>query len=278
MLSARRLRLTSGLVLFAYVVTHLANHALGLISLDAMDVGRVWFLGLWRNPIVSLVLYASLVTHVALALWALYDRRHLRMPAWEAAQLALGLAIPPLLASHVIGTRVAWQLFGVEDRYARLMLLYWQLSPEIGLRQSIMLVVAWLHACIGLRAWLGLRPWYARAAPWLLGVVTGGRQAAEAARDPAATQQLLWDGRPPLEPAVREGLMHAQRTAIGGYLSLLGLVLIARGVRTVVQRRRGLIAVTYPSGRRVLVPAGLSVLEVSRLAGIPHASVCGGRG
>jgi adenylate cyclase len=45
-----------------------------------------------------------------------------------------------------------------------------------------------------------------------------------------------------------------------------------------VQRRRGRIRVTYPDNRRVSVPVGLSVLEVSRLTGIPHASVCGGRG
>jgi adenylate cyclase len=50
MLSARRVRLASGLVLFAYVTTHLANHALGLVSLDAMEAGRVYFLALWRAP------------------------------------------------------------------------------------------------------------------------------------------------------------------------------------------------------------------------------------
>ena len=38
------------------------------------------------------------------------------------------------------------------------------------------------------------------------------------------------------------------------------------------------IRVTYPNGRRVIVPVGLSVLEVSRSVRIPHASVCGGRG
>src|SRR2546425_1604276 len=41
MLSVRRVRLWSGLVLFAYVTTHLANHSLGLVSLDAMEAGRV---------------------------------------------------------------------------------------------------------------------------------------------------------------------------------------------------------------------------------------------
>ena len=39
----RQLRLTTGLILFTFVTTHLLNHALGLISLDAMEAGRWWF-------------------------------------------------------------------------------------------------------------------------------------------------------------------------------------------------------------------------------------------
>src|SRR5262249_39743866 len=99
--SARRVRLASGLVLFIYVTLHLANHALGLISLDAMESGRVYFLALWRNPVGSLVLYSAWTAHVALAFWALYRRRTLTMPFWEAAQLGLGLSIPPLLVNHI---------------------------------------------------------------------------------------------------------------------------------------------------------------------------------
>src|SRR5262249_59214478 len=53
---------------------------------------------------------------------------------------------------------------------------------------------------------------------------------------------------------------------------------LARAARSVVQRRRGMIRVTYPDGRRVIMPVGMSVLEISRYARIPHASVCGGRG
>ncbi len=34
----------------------------------------------------------------------------------------------------------------------------------------------------------------------------------------------------------------------------------------------------YPGGRAVMMPRGLTVLEASRAHGIPHASVCGGRG
>src|SRR5262252_8180811 len=37
--TARDLRLGSGLVLFTYLAAHLANHALGLVSLNAAEIG-----------------------------------------------------------------------------------------------------------------------------------------------------------------------------------------------------------------------------------------------
>jgi adenylate cyclase len=286
----RRLRLATGLVLFAYVTTHLANHALGLVSLDAMEAGRSWFLGFWRSPIGSVLLYGSLLIHIALAFWALYDRRTLRMPLWEAAQLALGLCIPPLLLGHVFGTRVTWELYGVEDAYSRLTLLFWALTPELGRKQVLTLVVVWSHAMIGLHANAKLRPWYPRAAPYLLavvvllpvlavlGFVNAGRHAAVLARDPAVRAELLWHGRAPLTGEETARLRRIRDATLTTYSTLLGAVLVARGVRSAVQRRRGRITLVYPDDRRVSVPMGLSVLEVSRLAHIPHASVCGGRG
>jgi adenylate cyclase len=62
-----------------------------------------------------------------------------------------------------------------------------------------------------------------------------------------------------------------------GYAGALVLVLAARGVRATVERRRGVVRVIYPDGRSVRIPKGLSVLDASRRAGIPHASLCGGR-
>ena len=96
----RRLRLGSGLVLFAYVASHLLNHAVGLISLEAMEAVRRGFVGFWRLPPMTLALYGSLSLHIGLAFVSLYRRRSLRMPIWEAAQLLLGLSIPPLLFIH----------------------------------------------------------------------------------------------------------------------------------------------------------------------------------
>jgi adenylate cyclase len=274
--------------MFTYVSLHLANHALGLVSLEAMDAGRVYFLALWRSPLGSLVLYSAWTAHVTLAFWSLYRRRTLRMPFWEAAQLALGLAIPPLLASHIVGTRLTWQAYGVEDAYSRVALALWTSSH--GFRQILIVVIAWVHAMIGLHSIVKLRAWYPRTAPWLLGAVvllpvlailgfvSGGRQAAVLARDPAIRQQMLWHGRAPLTPSEVKTLEQARDAALYGYTMLLGGVLVARGVRSVLQRRRGMLRVTYADGRHVIVPVGLSVLEVSRYARIPHASVCGGRG
>jgi adenylate cyclase len=54
--------------------------------------------------------------------------------------------------------------------------------------------------------------------------------------------------------------------------------LLARLVRRAWRRRHGLVRIGYPDGRVVEVTPGTTVLEASRLAGIPHASVCGGRG
>src|ERR687884_695190 len=81
--AVRRVWLWSGLVLFTYVATHLVNHALGLISLEAMETGRDWFLRVWRHPIGTVALYGALSAHVVLALSSLYRRRHFRLPAWE---------------------------------------------------------------------------------------------------------------------------------------------------------------------------------------------------
>src|SRR6185503_56179 len=78
-------------------------------------------------------------------------------------------------------------------------------------------------------------------------------------------------------PAVQDALWDIALWSWVGYAGALILVLGARGVRALVERRGGSIRVIYPDGRSVRIPKGLSVLDASRRAGIPHASLCGGR-
>src|SRR5215510_9494106 len=166
----RRVRLGAAFVLLTYLILHFINHALGLISLDATEAGRRWFLVMWRNPIGTLALYGAITVHGVLALWLLYQRRSLRMPAWEAAQYGLGLILPALLTAHVVGTRIAWWRLGADDPYPRIVLGLWVLAPDSGARHSLTLLLAWLHACVGVHFWLRFRPWYARGRPWLFAI------------------------------------------------------------------------------------------------------------
>src|SRR6267378_7828184 len=165
-----RLRLWSGYILFFYVVTHLLNHALGLISLRVLEVGRTAFVFMWHNPLGQTVLYGALFTHFFLALWSLFRRRALTLSRWEWTQLTLGALIIPLGALHVVGTRLAYALYGVDPGYP------WVLGSLVvsdwwGVaRQFSLPLVVWLHACIGLHFAWRLKPWYQTWLPYLFAI------------------------------------------------------------------------------------------------------------
>jgi adenylate cyclase len=236
----------------------------------------------------TLALYGAIAVHGLLALWVLYDRRTLRMPAWEATQYALGLVLPVLLVSHVVGTRIAWWRFDAEDPYARVLLGLWVLTPGVGIRHAVTLVLAWIHACIGTHYWLRFRSWYPRAAPWLfsvalllptlalLGFVAAGREVAARAQTPGWAEAMLRAARAP-DPAEAARLLAIREEFLHAYLIALLGVLAARVARSLLERRRS-FRITYPGSRVVTAPRGFTILEASRLAAIPHASVCGGRG
>ena len=92
--SLRQVRLAAGLVLFAYVTTHFINHALGNISVAAMENGLVVQKWIWQTPPGAILLYASMAVHMGLGFWVLYERRHFRWTRLEATQLILGVSIP----------------------------------------------------------------------------------------------------------------------------------------------------------------------------------------
>jgi adenylate cyclase len=285
----RRVRLITGLILFFYVSTHLINHSLGLISYQAMETGRGWFLLLWRNPIGTVALYGALLTHFALALWAIYDRRNLRYGIGDGAQLILGISIPLLLAVHIVGSRGAFEFAGTNDNYAYVLLAHFVFKPELFYFQTAAVSAAWIHGCIGLYYWLRLKPWYARSSTVLfafallipvlaqLGFIEGGREVMALYQNPAWKKATLAAIGPPDPETVRQLLSIAdiiRWTVVGAIITAL----IARGVRAVILRRRGVVRVTYPNGQVYSVAPGTTLLDASRNNGVPHASVCGGRG
>ncbi|MGE0735458.1 MAG: adenylate/guanylate cyclase domain-containing protein [Alphaproteobacteria bacterium] len=287
----RRVRLISGMILFAYVATHYLNHSIGLISLGAMEDGRGIFLFFWRNLIGSVLLYGALVAHMALAYWALYARQHLQsMRPGEITQFAFGFALPLLLVEHVIGTRVAHDWAGVNDIYAYVVFVLYYQEPSKGLMQLGALYLAWIHGCLGIHYWFRLKPFYRAWSPILLavavllpvlaglGFVTAAKELGPTVATPSELQHLVGTFNLPKSAEQVAPLLAAIDWIRIGVLVGLVLVFVARYARTLVVRRRGIVRVTYPDGRIAQLSPGMSVLDGARLAGIPHASVCGGRG
>ena len=282
-----RLRLYTGLWLLFYAATHLINHALGLISLAAAEGGRIVFLAFWRQPVIELTLLLAVLVHIVFGVWTLWQRRTLRMGVHEALQLGLGLLIPVYLTAHVLGTGWLHRCCGVEDSYSYLLTRLW---PQGADQQAVMVLLVWLHGTIGLHYWLRLRPGYHRIQPWLLmvatmvpmlalaGFVSAGREvAASRALDPQAWAALAAEQRWPTA-AVRDAWVDGPAYwIVRGFVALVVLVMVLRTIRWAWLRRRN-VHLTYPGGREVNVPRGLTILEASRLIGVPHASVCGGHG
>jgi adenylate cyclase len=285
-IGVRQVRIVCGLVLFSYIFSHFFNHALGNISYATMEAWLWFHIWWWRNPVVNFTLYAAAATHFSLGLWALYQRRHFRYTVAEITQLLLGLSIPLWLASHFGAVRVAGWLFGRDPtNYASPLLAYWVARPHMIGVQFTLLTIAWIHGCIGIYFWLRLKPFFKWAAPILLAIAVllpplamigahhGAREVVQFATNPAWRAQNVRALPPPQRTVVDEIALFYFPIA---YAAAIALVFVARGVRTLRERRRGMFTVSYPN-RQVRVPKGLSVLEASLRFKIPHASVCGGR-
>jgi len=287
-ISLRQIRLVCGLVLFAYLVSHFLNHALGNISLDAMTWGVYYHVLFWQFLPVAIIFYTAALVHAGLGVWALYERRQFRWKAMEPLQLVLGLSIPALIVAHIVSVRLGQALFGLEKLYPQVLYGYWLVLPYRIWLTLAALIIAWIHGSIGLYFWLRMKAFFKPAAPFLLaaavlvptlallGLYQGGRSVVEDSASAEWRAANLGQNQVGT-PADQDFLERIADYFLIGYLGLLGFVVAARGVRALIERRGGMITLSYGNGRTIRVPKGLSVLEASLRYQVPHASVCGGR-
>src|SRR5262245_54088630 len=274
----QRLRLIAGITLFVFVTTHLLNHALGLFSIAAADAGLTVFAAVWRSPVGTAVLALAILTHLGLVLWSVFRRRRLRMSRWEWVQLGLGLCILPIGLGHFVMVRGAHEINGVTTAY------FWVLWPMVAdpwnaLRQFALILVVWVHGCIGLHFWLRLKAWYRRfialfyAGALLLptlaicGVAVALREAYDIFQDTDRVLALARALNAPDRDAI-ERLRTLSDLLIATIVVIIALVFAVRPLRSMWERRKGTVRLEYPGGRFVSVPAGLTVLEMSRIVGI----------
>ena len=281
----QKLMLASGLVLFAFAATHFLNHAVGLVSLEAMhDVQHLRW-SVTRSWPGSFILSLALIMHMVLALIKLATRATLRLPAWELVQIGLGLLIPFLLLPHIVNTRLASSVYGVEDNYLYELARLW---PDGALLQSVLLIIVWLHGCIGIHFWLRLYPPYRKLQPILLfvaitlplaalaGFMVSGRAVAALIQDGemfAKVKELTrWPDAPESEAIAWWRTF--VRVSFAGILAVIGGYTALKYFGRVGASK---LSINYLGGPTIRVAPGSTLLEYSRMNGIPHASICGGR-
>ncbi len=281
----QRLRLVSGLVLFAFAATHFVNHALGLFSLDWMQNAQEWRWAVTRSWPGTIVLLAALLTHAGLALYKLARRSTLLLPRWELVQIALGLAIPFLLLPHIVNTRIAHVFFGVNDTYVYELARLW---PASAITQSLLLIIVWVHGCLGIHFWLRLYAPYRRVMPLLLataivvplaalgGFIVAGSSVASAIEVPRVFETLKEQTNWPsdADAATMAWLRMLARIEFAAVLAVVAFCLVWAYVARLLGPR---VMIAYTGGPTVTVAQGPTLLEISRMRKVPHASVCGGR-
>ena len=205
----------------------------------------------WQFLPVAIVFYTAALVHAGLGIWALYERRQFRWKAIEPMQLVLGLSIPALIIAHITGVRLGETLFGHEKLYPQVFYAYWVAWPykilhdvrgaadrlDPRLHRSLLLAAdeGVLQARGAVSARRGDADSDAGHARPLSGRTKrrrrqrqtsrmAGGQSFAAARSARAAEQDM------LESIVEYFLI--------GYFGLLGLVLLARGVRALARAAR----------------------------------------
>jgi adenylate cyclase len=286
-------RLVSGLVMFAYVLCHFGSHIVLIGSVPAAQSAFGVLMWFWLTDVGTIVLTTAFVVHVLNALWSIYIRRYMRMPAWEAAQIILGLAIPPLIIIHVIGTKFADELYGTDSTYPSVLASHWLGPPLLWGAPSFVylhiaaILVVWIHACIGLHFWLRNKRWYAKWQPMLgaaailipalalAGYISGGNQIVRDAQDPDYVRELIQEAR--VTPQIVAKVWHDIRIAFLIYIAVVLLPFVARAIRRIIHAIHRAPRLTHAAGRSMSILPGATVLETLRANGIAHASACGGR-
>lgn len=284
-----RLRLYSGLVLFTFVVGHLLNHTLGLISIETMIAGNRYLLDPWHTLAGTVLFLGAFCVHTTIALWSLWKRRTLRMSVWEATRIVLGLTAPFILAGHVLATRVLADTTEFDPNYYTTLAVMWKLAPPVGIWQAVATVVIWSHACIGLHAWLRIYPTYARyqsaalVAAVLLpslalaGYVSAGNRVLELSKKDGWVAAVFQKAG--FEAWMNDATLAREDAVQMGVAALIIALVIARHIRAFIQDRRKKPRFYYAPGNKMAeLKPDATLLESIRAAGIPHASVCGGNG
>ncbi|MEM8878884.1 MAG: adenylate/guanylate cyclase domain-containing protein [Pseudomonadota bacterium] len=279
-----RLRLGSGIIMFVFVTGHLINHMFGLVSVDAMQDATVVLLDPWRTWPGATLLAGAFLVHIYIAISAFWRRRTFRLKRWEMVQLFFGLATPPMLAAHLAANGVLPEISTYKTSYIDTLATFAVYTPWRGIMMVFAVIVVWTHACVGLRSVLRLQTWYPRyqsllfalaliiPAVSLAGYTAAAMRVRQLAVEPGGLQAIYTST---LQPWMIDFVYDTEKIIV----ALMVLLIIARAIKGFVSKKAAKARLTYsPGDRKIELHPGATLLESIRAAGIPHASICGGRG
>ena len=255
-----------------------------------MEDAQALRLSVTRSWAGTAILLSALLVHVALGLWRIATRSTWRMPIFQAIQFTFALAIPFLLLPHIIHTRIAHEFFDFSDVYSNELETLW---PSVFENQTLLLLFVWIHGCIGLHYWLRINRTYRRIMPVALsfailvpalaivGFVDSGRDNKAARAEGIYTTRggdiSLGKTYYEMPKADRDFLRSASTRSERVVIAVVALLVAGYLIRALLRRFSRQITVRYAAGPDLTLPPGPTLLEISRMGRVPHASVCGGR-
>ena len=112
----------------------------------------------------------------------------------------------------------------------------------------------------------------------LLGFVRIGRELDRSHAQSSKIQERVFGPFIKAEPELVANLYALENNLYAIFGVLIVSVFVARFIRRLYRNRHGVYRLSILDGRTLTAPEGQTILETLRVAGIPHASVCGGRG
>ncbi|MFL2822654.1 MAG: adenylate/guanylate cyclase domain-containing protein [Paracoccaceae bacterium] len=304
----RKIRIFSGVVLFLYVIMHLSNHSLNIFSIELADnVREKYFAVIWQHPAGLVLLYLSLFAHLILGFSSVLRRKSFKMSFKDWVQIIFPILALLFLAQHIAASFIITKIFGGSETYSLLFAAIGSGEKSAMIMDaifySLMIVFIWTHGVIGLDAYLKQQavhhgkysfymnyPSIFKFLYWIiptgavLGWLSGLRDMSFIAQIKAleldiTAQNYLGSIIMKHIPVEAFPVVLAIEPVVMKYYPLFILFVVLVSAFNVARARFfGHIVVNYPAGETVSIPKGTTVLEASRMGGIPHQSVCGGRG
>jgi adenylate cyclase len=222
-----KIRFSSGVVLFFYITQHLLNHALGLWSLGLAEAALEFSVRLWQSLVGTTLLYGSAAVHITLALQTLFSRQHWRLGPLDAVRLAAGFSLPVLLIGHAVATRVAYESYGLDPTYRRIVSSLVATGSEGW--QLALLAPGWVHGSLGLLFRMGHRISPTTKSVVICVMILIPVLSATGFARMADTLQVLRDAPAPLDAAQQAALATLRQTLLFTYIGLLiGAIALGR--------------------------------------------------